>query len=451
MEHRLPPRLHRRAAVKGIVRMRVWWRIVLVAVMGAHGADFHVRDFGAKGDGATKDTAALQSAIDKCAGSGGGRVVLDDGTFLSGPIRLRTGVDFHIDGTARLLASSDIADFPDWKDVKHVKTENLPRGRNACFIFAEEAERISVTGTGVIDCNGQHHVREKSDPNWTGLRFERKYPLGKTLPRVVFFAGCRDVRLKDVTLTNLPGGWGYWIHDCDRVQATGLKILSNVEYPNNDGLHINCCRDVTVSDCIIESGDDSIVVRANSRSLAENKPCERIVVQNCTIRCWANGIRLGWVNDGVIRNCLFSNIAMHDTSTGICIMLPDMPGNPDYGREATLIENVTFDGIHMDGIYAHPIRALISESKKTLVADIRDVRFANVHAVGLELPLISGRAENPLRRFTFSNCSFKKVSDEMLKGWSRHGPAFWERQKNVLGFRHIEGFVYDNTRFDVHL
>ena len=158
-------------------------------------------------------------------------------------------------------------------------------------------------------------MKEKTDPNWTGLRYERKYPFGKTLPRVVFFTGCRDVRLRDVTLANSPGGWSYWLHDCDRVQVTGLKILVNVEYTNNDGLHINCCRDVTVSDCIIESGDDAIIVRANSRSLAENKPWERVVVTNCTVRSWANGIRLGWVNDGVIRNCSFSNIAMHDTST----------------------------------------------------------------------------------------------------------------------------------------
>jgi len=410
-------------------------------------ADFNVRDFGAKGDGTTKDTAALQAAVDKCSASGGGRVVLSDGVFLSGAFRLRSGVDLHIDRTARLLASPDIADFPEWTDVKHVKSENLPRGRNACFIFADEAAGIAITGEGTIDCNGHCHVKEKTDPNWTGLRYERKLPLGKTLPRVVFFAGCRDVKISNVTLTNSPGGWGYWLHDCDRVQVSGLKILVNVEYPNNDGLHINCCRDVTVSDCIIESGDDAIIVRANSRSLAENKPCERVVVNNCTVRSWANGIRLGWVNDGVIRNCSFSNIAMHDTSTGICIMLPDVPNNPDYGREATLIENVTFNGIQMDGIYAHPLRAVISPSEKTLVADVRDIRFSNVHATALELPLVSGRSGNPLKRFSFTDCTFRKVSDAELPGWERHGPAVWERVRQTT-FEHVEGFTYTNTRFD---
>ena len=80
-----------------------------LAALSAHGA-FDVRDFGAKGDGTTMDTSSIQSAIDKCGESGGGRVVLANGTFLSGSIRLRTGVELHIDGTARLLASSDVAD-----------------------------------------------------------------------------------------------------------------------------------------------------------------------------------------------------------------------------------------------------------------------------------------------------------------------------------------------------
>jgi len=406
-----------------------------------------VRDFGAKGDGATKDTAAIQAAIDKCAEAGGGRVVLSGGTFLSGAIRLKSGVDLHIAGTARLLASTDIADFPDWPDVKHVKTANLPRKRNASFIFADEAERISITGDGAIDCNGRHHVKEKTNPGWTGWRYERKYPVAQQLPRVVFLAGCRDVRIRDVTLTNTPGGWSFWIHDCDRVQVSGLKILANVEYPNNDGLHLNCCRDVTVSDCLIESGDDAIVVRANSRSLAEDKPCERVVVSNCILRSWANGIRLGWMNDGVIRDCLFSNIVIHDTSVGIGIVLPDVIQNPDHGREATLIENISFDGIRMDGIYAHPIKAVVYPSERVLVADLRDIRFSNVHATSLEHPLFKGRPGNPFRRFVFSNCSFRKVTDAELPGWSRHGAAAWDRVRQTP-FENAEGFVFDNTTFD---
>ena len=417
-------------------------------------ADFAVREYGAKGDGTTKDTTAIQSAIDACCQAGGGRVVLADGVFLSAPIQLKSGVELHLDRTAKLLASPDINDFPDWTNLKHVVNENLPRGRSACFIFADEAERIAITGDGTIDCNGTHHIKEKPGDEWTGWKYVRLLPKDKSLPRVLFFAGCKDVVLKDVTMVNQPAGWSYWIHDCDRVQIRGLKILADVHYPNNDGIHVNCSRDVTKSDCIIETGDDSIVVRANSRSLKEDKPCERVVVANCTLRSWSAGIRIGWTNDGVIRDCSFSNIIMHDMSSGISITLPrkkDAPGWTDFGREDTLVENLTFANIRMSDVYGRPILAAIApETEGTRVKAVRDIRFQNVHATGLELPYLTGRPGCPLRRFTFTDCSFRKVPDDALpEDWKHHGPASGNR-KPELGFvmNHTEGFRFVNTEFD---
>ena len=411
------------------------------------GADLQVRDYGAKGDGTTKDTAAIQSAIDAAAANGGARVVLADGTFLSGAIQLRTGVDLHIDRTAKLLASPDIADFPDWPDAKHVVKDCLPRRRSAAFIFADEAERIAITGDGTIDCNGTYHTREKSNPNWTGWKYERVHDTTNSLPRVVFLAGCRDIVLKDVTMVGQPSGWSYWIHDCDRVQVSGLKILADVRYPNNDGIHVNCSRDVTVSDCMIETGDDSIVVRANSRSLRENRPCERVVVSNCTLRSWANGIRIGWTNDGAMRDCRFSNIVMHDTSVGIAFVLPRKSGT-DYGREATLVENLSFSNISMRGIYGRPILAEIAPAERGVLAKaMRNIRFENVKATGLELPLMSGRPGCPLQDWTFSNCSFRKVAEKALPGLKRYH-SFVRPYKKEDKVEHVEGLIYDNVRFD---
>ena len=428
--------------------------VAIVMVSRAAAADFDVRSYGAKGDGSAKDTVAIQAAIDECAGKGGGRVVFADGVFLSGAIQVKSGVELCIDRTARLLASPDIADFPDWPDAKHVVKDNLPRQRNVAFIFADEAERIAITGGGTIDCNGKFHIKEKADPEWKGWRYERVHPMTNTLPRVVFFAGCSDVVIRDITMTGQPAGWSYWIHDCDRVQMTCLKILANVRYPNNDGIHVNCSRDVTISDCIIETGDDSIIVRANSRSIRENKPCERVMVNNCTLRSWSSGIRIGWIDDGEIRDCSFSNIVMYDTSVGVSINLPrrrNRPGWTDYGREATLVEDLSFENIRMNGIYARPILVtMVPAAAGTHVAAIRDIRFTNVHATGLELPLLEGRPECPLRDFMFSNCSFRRVGEDALKeDWKRHGYAAIDRRpEKEYVTRHAVGFRFDNTTFD---
>ena len=194
-------------------------------------ADFDVRKYGAKGDGTTKNTVAIQKAIDACTKAGGGRVVLTDGVYLSGPIQLKDGVNLYIDGTAKLLASPDMDDFPNWPDPKHIITENMPRPgqRNACFIFGDEAERISITGRGVIDANGTTHIEKTDRQAFNGTwKYRRVHPLEKQLPRVVLLAGCKDVLIEDVTLTNQPAGWSYWIHDCDRVTIRGLQILANL-------------------------------------------------------------------------------------------------------------------------------------------------------------------------------------------------------------------------------
>ena len=149
-------------------------------------SDFDVHRYGAKGDGVKIDTKAIQKAIDACNQAGGGRVVLSDGTFLTGAIQLKSGVELHIDATARLLASPDIKDFPNWPEVKHFINENLPRkNRNACVIFADEAENIAITGRGVIDGNGTYHVRKLDQPKSNRWAYERIYGLEESLPRVV--------------------------------------------------------------------------------------------------------------------------------------------------------------------------------------------------------------------------------------------------------------------------
>ncbi|HBO65390.1 glycosyl hydrolase family 28 protein [Ruminococcus sp.] len=405
---------------------------------------YDVRNYGAVGDGKTLNTAAIQKAIDDCASKNGGTVLLEDGTYMTGSIVLRSNVNLHIEQNAVLLGSPNCGDYPEKQNLKHVISENLPRTRNASMIFAEECENISITGMGKIDCNGTRFVREKQG-EWTGWRFERID--APTPPRVVFFAGCRNIKIEDITMLNQPSGWSYWIHDCDYVVFDKCKILAEVRYPNNDGIHINSSRNVTVSNCDIVTGDDCIVVRANNRSLAENKVCEKVTVTNCNLTSYSGGIRIGWISDGVIKNCTFSNLVMTDTVIGISIVLPDFSKVPDRGREDTLIENLLFNNIVMDKIYGRPIKIYIGQTDGTRCEAIRNIYFSKVVASGLEFPYLCGRKDNKIRNIYFNDCRFECLSDEELPNFRQHGAADWDRSHGVPIFDNIENIVFNNTNF----
>ena len=405
---------------------------------------YDVRNYGAVGDGKTLNTAAIQKAIDDCASKNGGTVLLEDGTYMTGSIVLRSNVNLHIEQNAVLLGSPNCGDYPEKQNLKHVISENLPRTRNASMIFAEECENISITGMGKIDCNGTRFVRE-TQGEWTGWRFERID--APTPPRVVFFAGCRNIKIEDITMLNQPSGWSYWIHDCDYVVFDKCKILAEVRYPNNDGIHINSSRNVTVSNCDIVTGDDCIVVRANNRSLAENKVCEKVTVTNCNLTSYSGGIRIGWISDGVIKNCTFSNLVMTDTVIGISIVLPDFSKVPDRGREDTLIENLLFNNIVMDKIYGRPIKIYIGQTDGTRCEAIRNIYFSKVVASGLEFPYLCGRKDNKIRNIYFNDCRFECLSDEELPNFRQHGAADWDRSHGVPIFDNIENIVFNNTNF----
>ena len=411
--------------------------------------DIDMKKYGAKADGKTKVTKVLQKAIDEVSESGGGKVTLSGGIFLTGPVELKSGVELHIDADAILLGSPDLEDYPDRTETRHFITDSLPRWRNIALIYADEAENIAITGRGKIDCNGEVFVKQKEGDNWTWWQYERIVPYEKSVPRAVFFAGCRGIKVKDITMVNQPAGWSYWIHDCDYVNFDGCRITADVRYPNNDGIHINSSRDVTVSNCFIECGDDALVIRANNRSLKENKVCERVTVTNCTLRSWSSGVRIGWTNDGTIRNCTFSNLVIYDTSNAVSCYLPNkriVAGTNDFGREATLVENISFSDIQMKEIYGSAIYVYVGKDSDTMFKGFRNVSFNNIHCTCLELPYFCGREGGEIENVTFSNCSFEKhrESDFPLNK-KQHGAVLVGKPTEPV--TNVHNLLYENTRF----
>ena len=425
-------------------RQHVALSIVLFAVSALCARDFDVRTFGAVGDGQALNTKAIQSAIDAANKDGGGRVVVEGGVYKTGTVILKTGVELHVEANATILGSDDWRDWRDQPNARHIDTFMCTRHRSAALVFADEAENVAITGRGTIDGNGMKFV--EPDPDSSAGQLRRKFGLDKSPPRLVFFAGCRRVKVVDINISYPPAGWSFWVHDCDGVVFDRVNILVDVDFPNADGIHINCSRDVMVSNCNIETGDDSIVIRANSASLRENKPCERVVVANCTLRSFSSGVRIGWINDGVIRDCVFSNIAIRDSVCGIGLLLPEWKPRSelsDQGREATLVENLRFANIVMDRMCARPVYVHIDPSTNTLVKSVRNLYFDGIVSRGLMLPTVSAPRKGIVSNVLFRNCRFEL--DPAGKAAYRNGGdlgfAFCQRFEDDVNGQNVENLV----------
>jgi hypothetical protein len=388
--------------------------LLLVAAAVAQGAGkdgvFSVTEFGAVPDGTTDNTAAIQRAIDAAAAAGGGTVRVAGGAFMTYTLHPRSNTRLEIEAGASLEGGPDPLLYPEFEPSPHWRVEySLRRNKRAMF-YAVAQTNIAICGRGTINghaelfherTEGTHWWRRKHDQLITG--------------RNIFLVGCKNVRLDDVTILN-PSGWSMWLLDCEAVQVRGLKIEMDLRYPNGDGIHIGSCRDVTVSDCIVRSGDDALILRAYQHQLHGPVACERVVVANCVLQSNSSAIRIGWTHDYMIRDCRISNLVIRDSNTGICIDMPDMkhvPNDPPRGEGVPPlpdtvhpfgIENVHFSDISMACRKA-PIRVKFAEDTK--VSHIRNMTFSNMTIRSPEYPSFTLRPGDDVSDILLSNVRFE--------------------------------------------
>lgn len=372
--------------------------------------DYNVRLFGAMGDGKTKETRAIQNAIDTCADNGGGRVVLPAGTYLSGTIWLKSHTELHLAAGATLLGSPDKADYnadDAFPENPVVAKESSSGGH---LIIAYRQENIAITGHGTVDGNSLSFFGPlPAGASATYRHRDARYPIPGWRPgQMVVFCRCARVKVTDVRFINSPF-WTVLVYGCQDVGISGVKIENPPASRNSDGLSLDCSRRVTVSDCIIRSGDDSITVRACSKRLGEPPlPCENIVVSNCVLSTPCTAVRIG-VGEGLIRKCRFDNIVVAEARTGIKVIskyhrysdyLKTSPvGDPD--KPGARIEQVHFSNFTMDCI----LPVLVAHGATAAPpADIRDITFSNFHITASAASQMIGRSDlPPLRGIVWSN------------------------------------------------
>ena len=226
------------------------------------------RAFGAKGDGVTKDTRALQSAIEACASNGGGTVLLARGSFLTGPLLLKSRITLEVDPGAILLGSQDKADYPPTRELNEPAVQPL--------LSASGASNITLRGGGIIDGAGQ--------PWWADVTSHRHLPdFSPALrPRLILFDHCRHIRIEGITVQNSPS-WQIVLYNTSDVLVRNGKVLAPAHSPNTDGIDPFSSHQVRIQHMTIDTGDDNIAIKSGQPgSPGPDSPSTDITITDCT-------------------------------------------------------------------------------------------------------------------------------------------------------------------------
>ncbi len=330
--------------------------------------DFHydIRSFGALGDGCTMNTAAIQKAIDQCALKGGGTVVVPPGVFLSGTLFLKDHVHLYLASGAVLKASPHREDYNADDAFPQNHIAHFEHVSGAHFILGIEVIDVTISGQGTIDGNESVFRGELREPGNGDIHFG---PPSWRPGQMILFCESSEITLEGVRLRNAPY-WNLLFHGCSDIRVNGLNIRTDRRTRNGDGIGLDCCVRAVVSDCVIDTSDDCITVRANGKPLTKMPAVsERIAVSNCVFRSRTCGIRVG-VGNGVIRNVVFSNIEMTEVKSGIHVQ-----GKYSPQSEGVEIDTVRFNNLSINGRVAFHVTACFEGSKP-----IRNLFLSNINA-----------------------------------------------------------------------
>lgn len=352
------------------------------------------RDFGAKGDGATKDTAAIQKAIDACAAKGGGTVHLTAGAYLSAPIVLKSNITLDLDKGATLLGSPDHADYPAKIEFRLPALQSL--------VSATNAENVAITGEGTIDGNGEswwEMARNVHDHGVMGNPHPR--------PRLIVFDHCKHVRVEGVTIQNSPF-WQLVPYYCDDVIIRNIRVLAPEHAPNTDAVDPFSSSNVRIDHLYADTGDDDIAIKSGAiNSPGPDDPSRDIVIIDCTF-LHGHGLSIGSEIAGGARNIVAERIHFEGTDNGLRIK-----ANRDRGSD---VSNIVFRDIAMKNVknpliiseyypkILPPEGSVAPAPVTRLTPHFHDIVLENVSATGGEMAgAIVGLPESPVENLVLKN------------------------------------------------
>jgi len=383
--------------------------------------EFNIVDFGARADGKTLNTSAINAAVLGGGGGGGGGGGVPPGRYRTGTFRLVSNITLQLQAGAVLEGSKELSDYGDITDYglgRVYGTNSSGEGTKVGIVFAHNVENVSIIGPGIIDGSGDSffdpstpHFSMDFDPSVTrqGQRSLDAVhmtadgpiaakPSGRPGTMIVCF-DCKNVVIRDVTFRNAPN-WTAHFQNVERAVISGLHVLNNPLIPNNDGFDCFGCKDVHFSDCDIHTGDDDFAI-VNSVD---------VTVADCTLSSRSSGIRLE-----ASQFNMFENLTIH-SNRGIAVYERGF-GKTDHISFANIrIETQLFTG-HWWG-KGEPIYIAVGKPQNGAGSgEISNLTFSNVSGDAESSIVLYGHPDAWLHNIILDNVHFtlratrKDVSD----------------------------------------
>lgn len=436
--------------------------------------DYRLIDFGGEGDGRTDNTEAFKRAIETCHRNGGGRIIVESGVWMTGPIQLKSRIELHVKRDATICFIPDYEKYP----LIASSFEGAETFRCIAPIDGECLEDIAITGAGIIDGSGQYWRPVKKwkmteqmwsaleagggvlDPDkqiwWPterGFRGAKKFNYGLPdseldksgyqpyheyfRPNLVSLRRCKRVKISGVTLQNSPA-WNIHPWICEHVMIENLFVRNPWYAQNGDGLDIESCRFVTVKHCRFDVGDDAICIKSGKRHRSPSIASEHILIEQCHVFQGHGGFVIGSEMSGDVRYVQIKDCIFSGTDKGVRIKT--MPGR------GGIVEYIWINNIQMQRIKteAISIRMDYTHEKETDVGDdpalplLRDIYLESIRIHGAEhAVVIKGLPEKQITDISLNHICF--VSDRGIEC----------RNSHFIYFNRIEADIKEANVFEL--
>jgi polygalacturonase len=391
--------------------------------------DFDITQFGAVANGSSDCTKAIEEAIEKCSESGGGRVVVPKGIFLTGAIHLKSNVNLYVSKDATIRFSTDPKKY---LPVVYTRWEGVECMNYSPLIYAYEQENIAVTGEGILDGQGApenwwswsgkpQHAWKNGMPNQKNSRdplftmAEKATPVSQRVfgkghylrPNFVQPYRCKNVLIEGVTFKNSPM---WFIHPVLSQNVSVLHVTVEGLGPNNDGCNPESSRDVLIKNCSFNTGDDCIAIKSgrNNDGRRIGVPSENIIIQDCTMKDGHGGVVMGSEMSGGVRNVYAERCTMDSPNLERVLRIKTNSVRGGY------VENVFMREVKVGQVAEAVIKVdfFYEEGDAGAFAPVlRNVQVSNLTSSKSAYAVwIRAYQHSPAKDILIENCMFSNVS-----------------------------------------